>query len=511
MTGAMPTHDLLLALAGRVDDDLLTWARELVAAGADERAMALLAATLITDRARLPGHVRAALVAAGRAARTVLDVDAALPPAQEEAGTSHVFTADPPGGDATEQRIGDVLHELLGRIADDDVHCRTSLTWRLTPAGSATGPLPQPVILVELDGAASADADVLAYEFGTALERACVAASVEVFSSTAELPEYHRAARLAGRPMDLGPAAPSLPIPESDPVRPEPAPPEPEPATPAVSAVVSAWWAAADSLPATNSTAESPVVRGPAGDDPLGGPLREPLLAPLLGLTIDENDPLGVDNLFTSRNVGSGGFDPVPREFGTPPVGETSPTPGDEPELIGRQPGPATATGAYPVRDGGPATASLPYPIPREPESVNGRAPMRDRPPPIRGPEPSRQDPHPPTGQPGPFPDRLGPTSDRPGPDPREFAPTPRPRPGPRPDPEPATPVHGEVLVDPRLGLRPDSLDRLSPTDRALLARLQDEMGLRTPQNPARPAPRRPPNDPPRQHPIRTDPPDIAG
>ena len=41
------THDLLLALAGRVVDDLLRWARELVALGEDARAVEMLTASLV--------------------------------------------------------------------------------------------------------------------------------------------------------------------------------------------------------------------------------------------------------------------------------------------------------------------------------------------------------------------------------------------------------------------------------------------------------------------------------
>ena len=47
-------HDLLLDLAGRVDDDLLAWARELVAVGETQHAFEVIGATLVADRAELP-------------------------------------------------------------------------------------------------------------------------------------------------------------------------------------------------------------------------------------------------------------------------------------------------------------------------------------------------------------------------------------------------------------------------------------------------------------------------
>ena len=52
-TSASP-HDLLLRLAGRVDDDLLTDARELVAVGEDGHALELVTAALAADGTALP-------------------------------------------------------------------------------------------------------------------------------------------------------------------------------------------------------------------------------------------------------------------------------------------------------------------------------------------------------------------------------------------------------------------------------------------------------------------------
>lgn len=63
------THDLLLALAGHVDDDLLAWTRELVAVGEDAHAVELLSATLVADRTALPAPVRAGLLFGGKTVR----------------------------------------------------------------------------------------------------------------------------------------------------------------------------------------------------------------------------------------------------------------------------------------------------------------------------------------------------------------------------------------------------------------------------------------------------------
>src|SRR4051812_8041469 len=96
-TSSGETHDLLLALAGRVDDDLLGRARELVAVGEDARAVELVTASLVAARALLPEPVRSALVAAARTARTGLAPAAALPRARPEDGTEHRFP--PPADD----------------------------------------------------------------------------------------------------------------------------------------------------------------------------------------------------------------------------------------------------------------------------------------------------------------------------------------------------------------------------------------------------------------------------
>jgi outer membrane biosynthesis protein TonB len=179
------THDLLLALAGRVDDDLLSWARELVAVGEDARAVEMLTASLVAARAVLPGPLHRALVAAARVARTDIGPAEALPAPRDEDGTEHRFAV--PGADDP------VAAALRGLPARTLTGCRVLLTRRVTPAGTAPGPLPHPVVLVQLPAAAR-PADVLAYQLAAALERAGVRASVEVLVASGTLSDYHAAA-----------------------------------------------------------------------------------------------------------------------------------------------------------------------------------------------------------------------------------------------------------------------------------------------------------------------------
>src|SRR5690349_13242165 len=97
---APPVHDLLLALAGRLDDDLVAWTRELLAVGEAGQAVELATAALAAERVVLPHPLRAALVDAARAARTDLDVESALPPPAAEDATPHRFDASAAPGDA---------------------------------------------------------------------------------------------------------------------------------------------------------------------------------------------------------------------------------------------------------------------------------------------------------------------------------------------------------------------------------------------------------------------------
>ncbi|GAA3051464.1 hypothetical protein GCM10010464_14830 [Pseudonocardia yunnanensis] len=191
-TSPETTHDLLLSLAGRVDDDLLAWARELVAVGEDAHAVEILTASLVAAGAVLPQPVRSALVAAARSARTDLDPDATLPPARPEESSEHRFEPGPSDDVVAAALLAVPARQLQG--------CRVLVARRLTPAGSAPGPLPHPVVLVEAQPGARAT-DVLAYQLAVILDRAGVPASVEVLIAGVPLPAYHAAALRRARPI----------------------------------------------------------------------------------------------------------------------------------------------------------------------------------------------------------------------------------------------------------------------------------------------------------------------
>jgi hypothetical protein len=93
------------------------------------------------------------------------------------------------------------------------------LARRLTPAGTAPGPLPHPVVLVRMH-AGTRPADVLAYQLGAALDRAGTPASVEVLPADGPVPAYHAAAldvavELRGEEADELPWRP-VPAPQAD-------------------------------------------------------------------------------------------------------------------------------------------------------------------------------------------------------------------------------------------------------------------------------------------------------
>jgi hypothetical protein len=218
------THDLLLALAGRVDDDLLRWARELVALGEDARAVEMLTASMVAARVVLPPQVHSALVAVAHSTRTDLGPAASLPQPRPEDGTEHRFA--PPGGHDP------VAGAVLDFPARPLTGCSVLLARRLTPAGSAPGPLPHPVVLVRVHDR-TRHAEVLAYQLGAALERAGAPASVEVLPADGPVPDYHAAALDAAVQLrqELGDEQPWRPSPRADAVRTGP-PSQPLPAPP---------------------------------------------------------------------------------------------------------------------------------------------------------------------------------------------------------------------------------------------------------------------------------------
>jgi hypothetical protein len=191
-------HDFLLNCAGRIDDDALTDARELLAMAELDRAVELTTASLVAGRIRLTADERDELldlVDAVRSSpalvdRVVVDDSAPLP--------RHRFTTG--AMDDPSPEIG--VLEAAGRVVEVLPDIRSlSCVWRTTPAGSPAGPVPQRVVLVETgpDGFAPSTA----YRVEHALRRAGIRASVEVVQAGTELSDYHGDALAVARRVSL--------------------------------------------------------------------------------------------------------------------------------------------------------------------------------------------------------------------------------------------------------------------------------------------------------------------
>ena len=191
-------HEFLLTCAGRIDDDALTDTRELLAVAELDRAVELLAGSLVAGRIAITSPERdtlARLISAVRGSeslleRIVVDDGARLP--------RHRFTvgaeSDPNPEDGVADAVGHVV-EVLPDIRS------VSCVWRTTPAGATSGPVPQRMVLVETgpDGFAPSTA----YRVEQALRRAGINAAVEVVQGGGELTDYHRGALTAARRISL--------------------------------------------------------------------------------------------------------------------------------------------------------------------------------------------------------------------------------------------------------------------------------------------------------------------
>ncbi len=184
-------HDVLLGLAGRLDDDALTSVREMVAAEDDAEAAELLGGCLLAGGVGLTGDERAVLRPWFAAARVDAELLGLLPADSGALERSvHRFVAT-----AADRAPGVPLARAARRLTGV-VAVRES--WRVTPAGSAPGPVPHRVVLVETVG--PDDCDHVVHHLAHAA-RALDDTSVEVFATGAGLPAYHRDALAAARPL----------------------------------------------------------------------------------------------------------------------------------------------------------------------------------------------------------------------------------------------------------------------------------------------------------------------
>ncbi|HEX3787565.1 MAG TPA: hypothetical protein VHW44_06875 [Pseudonocardiaceae bacterium] len=191
-------HDFLLACAGRVDDDVLTDAREFLAVAELDRAVELLAGSLVAGRVPVTADEREELrdlVDAVRSTRAMVDRltidDLSLPP-------RHRFTVGLDPDPAPEEGVAEAVSRVVDALPDiRSLAC----VWRTTPSGSPAGPVPQRLVLVETgpDGFAPS----IAYRVEQALRRSGIRAVVEVVEAGADLHMYHRDALASARQVSM--------------------------------------------------------------------------------------------------------------------------------------------------------------------------------------------------------------------------------------------------------------------------------------------------------------------
>ncbi|RRO15193.1 hypothetical protein EIL87_17430 [Saccharopolyspora rhizosphaerae] len=187
-------HSLLLAMTGRVDDDGIDGARELLGMGQPDAGAEFLAGCLLAGRIEVTAaeqyHLRRVLEESRgnhQLADRLTVVESLLP-------DGHRFSA--PGSDDTDLEIS--LKQVSSRLAGVR---GLWITHRTTPAGNNYGAVPQGVLLAEVGPDGSGPA--VAFQLISALRRAGLRYAVDVFATGADLPEYHRDALSTARRVRL--------------------------------------------------------------------------------------------------------------------------------------------------------------------------------------------------------------------------------------------------------------------------------------------------------------------
>jgi hypothetical protein len=227
-------HDLLLSMAGRVDDDALSQAREFLAVGELDRAVEMLVGTLLAGSIPVLPDERAAITWALHEVRSDASLTDRLPVVEMLPFVRHRFTSETdPASD-----IAGHLTRAVSVLPDvRSVRC----VWRSSPAGSSPGPLPQRVVLVDIGPQGFAPAT--AYRVDAVLRKIGVRAAVEVLTVGTQLSDYHASAVTSSRPVPISGAPMAAP------------PPSPAPAAVAHEPAA-AWFDQSEELPAPAPVAE---------------------------------------------------------------------------------------------------------------------------------------------------------------------------------------------------------------------------------------------------------------
>jgi hypothetical protein len=184
----------MLTLAGRVDDDALADARQMLASAELDRSLEFLAGCLAAGGVVITHDQHAEL--AGLFADTFLDqsvIDRIMVTDRLNIGR-HRFAIGSVEGREPERGVADAVRSVLHVLPDvRSMWC----VWRLTPAGPASGPVPHLLVLVGIGPGGFPPAT--AYRVEDALRRSGIRASVEVLMDGVEPGEYHREAMRSAR------------------------------------------------------------------------------------------------------------------------------------------------------------------------------------------------------------------------------------------------------------------------------------------------------------------------
>jgi hypothetical protein len=206
----LPTrvHDLLLDFAGRVDDDALADARELLAAAEVDRCLEFLVGCLVAGRIAITTDQHDEIEALFEQVYLDSAVIERLVVDDSSATIRHKFGGEEIDGETAGDGVADAARRVLDVLPDVR---SVWAVWRLTPAGAASGPVPHRVILVGVGPSGFAPAT--AYRMEHALRRAGMRASVEVLRDGTDAPDYHHAAMQHASQVPFARQAPTNPTP----------------------------------------------------------------------------------------------------------------------------------------------------------------------------------------------------------------------------------------------------------------------------------------------------------
>jgi hypothetical protein len=203
-------HELLLGLAGRLDDDALADARQMLASAELDRSLEFVAGCLAAGGVVLSGTQHKELEELF--ASTYLDpsVVERMPARDDVPAYRHRFAVGAVNGIEPDYGVPETIRPVLDVLPDvRSVWC----VWRLTPAGPVSGPVPHRVVLVGVGPGGFAPAT--AYRVEYALRRAGVRASVEVLVDGGQQTDYHQEAMRCARQVpfdDPGPGGGGRPL-----------------------------------------------------------------------------------------------------------------------------------------------------------------------------------------------------------------------------------------------------------------------------------------------------------